>query len=346
MLQNMLGDLSETDLSETLEGLCRQHAHDPRAMRQAIRQVGDQWTEQLRELSQLGTQILGHLSELQQVTGAMRQRPAASLLNPMVAFVATLARSNGFDASLTTVGGEEEIDVTMLTTLRNAVQGYLQQRMSQPVHAPRRLHMTIRRQNEVVALTLDEDGKSIPTRELLAEVESHLQPHSGSAKLIQTPEGRHRLHLFLPVSMVVVEGMVVSAHQTRYIIPVGAIRTILQPDPSALLRVSAGGSENLWLRLNANEIIPVRDVSKARSATIGAAKTLSASQIFVVVSVAQSCVALPVDELLGQQLILSRPLRGVMAGLSGLSGVALLSRGDVAMVISPDSLCRPQALAG
>lgn len=162
----------------------------------------------------------------------------------------------------------------------------------------------------------------------------------GSVRLIRTPEGGHRLHVFLPVNLVVLEGMVVSARKTRYIVPVSAIRTILQPDPSAMLRVSGGeGGQSWWLRLNADELVPVQDFAGRAGAPGASIQPPPSGQIYVVLSVAQSCVALPVDELLGQQLVLSRPLRGVMSGLPGLSGVALLSRGDVAMVVSPDSIC-------
>ena len=49
-------------------------------------------------------------------------------------------------------------------------------------------------------------------------------------------------------------------------------------------------------------------------------------------------IAIPVDELVGQQLILLRPLRGVMARLPNLTGTALLAGGEVGMVLSASSL--------
>jgi two-component system chemotaxis sensor kinase CheA len=50
-------------------------------------------------------------------------------------------------------------------------------------------------------------------------------------------------------------------------------------------------------------------------------------------------VAIPVDDLVGQQLVLLRPLRGLMGRLRNISGMALLSGGDVGIVLSPRALC-------
>ena len=48
--------------------------------------------------------------------------------------------------------------------------------------------------------------------------------------------------------------------------------------------------------------------------------------------------ALPVDDLLGQQLVLLRPLRGVLRQMRNLNGIALLAGGEVGMVLSTNSL--------
>lgn len=339
MLQNMLGDLSNSDLSETLDSILRQYPDDRRAARQALRAVGDQLTEQLREVTQLGTQILGHLSELQQLTANLRTRAAATILRPLAAMVSTQARNNGFEAVLTTTGAEEALDVTMLHCLRSALQPFLQQRLAQPVQAPRRLHMAIRKQDDQVSIILDDDGAIPPAPEMVARMEVDILQQGGSVRVIRRPEGGFRLHLFVPINLVVLEGMVVEARQTKYVVPVSAIRSILQPDPAALVPVSGPEGKGWWLRLNKEELIPVQEISAGRAPSLACQRDPDLKQIYVILSLEENCVALPVDELLGQQLVLSRPLRGVMTGLQRVSGVALLSRGDVAMVLSPDSFC-------
>ncbi|MCH8466023.1 MAG: Hpt domain-containing protein [Roseinatronobacter sp.] len=341
MLQNMLGDLCEADLSETMDTILRQHGHDLRATRQALRATANQLTDQLREISQLGTQIMGHLSELQHLTAALRTRPADTILRPLTALVATQSRKNGFEALLTTTGGDEALDVRMLNTLRALLRPYLQARLSQPTKAPRRLHLAIRKLEDQVSAILQDDGSTTPAADHIAAMEEELSVHGGALRVIKRPEGGFRLHIFLPINLVVLDGMVVGAEGTRYVLPVNAIRSILQPEPSALIHVSDPAGQQIWLRLSSEELIPICDISghKPGRGTVRKHAADGKERIHVVLNLPNSCIAVPVDELLGQQLVLSRPLRGVMTGLSSISGVALLSRGDVAMVLSPGALC-------
>jgi chemotaxis protein histidine kinase CheA len=65
----------------------------------------------------------------------------------------------------------------------------------------------------------------------------------------------------------------------------------------------------------------------------------SRGKVHVVLGRAGQSVAIPVDDLVGQQLVLLRPLRGLMSRMRNVSGVALLSGGDVGVVLSPRALC-------
>lgn len=343
MLQNMLGDLSGSSLSETIDSVLHQHGGDASGARQALRAVGEQLDEQLREITQLGSQILGHISELQQLTANLRTRPAATVLRALAAIVATEARSNGFEAQLTTTGEHETLDVSMLDAMRTAMQHYLRERLSKPHQAPRRLHMMVRKMDDQVTVVLDDDGAIAPSPEILQRVEEEIRVQGGHLRLIDRPEGGFRLHVMLPISLIMLEGMVVGAERTRYIVPISAIRSILQPEPEAMVSVSGPEGRSWWLRLNADELIPVQNIASVKPRRDCARNKPDPDQIYIIVSLAENCVALPVDEVLGQQLVLSRPLRGVMSDLRRFSGVALLSRGDLAMVLSPDSFCAQTA---
>ena len=49
--------------------------------------------------------------------------------------------------------------------------------------------------------------------------------------------------------------------------------------------------------------------------------------------------------MVGQQLVLLRPLRGVLKRLRNLNGIALLAGGEVGMVLSTSALCGAEAAA-
>ncbi len=55
--------------------------------------------------------------------------------------------------------------------------------------------------------------------------------------------------------------------------------------------------------------------------------------LFVVVGKEGQRTALSVDELIGQQQVLIRPLQGYLSGIRGVMGCALLGSGDVGMVL-------------
>ena len=59
----------------------------------------------------------------------------------------------------------------------------------------------------------------------------------------------------------------------------------------------------------------------------------SIKNLFVIVGKNNQRMALSVDELIGQQQVLIRPLLGHLSGIRGVTGCALLGSGDVGMVL-------------
>ena len=55
--------------------------------------------------------------------------------------------------------------------------------------------------------------------------------------------------------------------------------------------------------------------------------------LFVVAGKSTRRIALSVDELVGQQMVLIRPLQGYLSGIRGVTGCALLGSGGVGMVL-------------
>ena len=68
--------------------------------------------------------------------------------------------------------------------------------------------------------------------------------------------------------------------------------------------------------------------------------------VYVVLGTQGRSVAVPVDELIGQQLVLLRPLRGVLSRVQNMTGIALLAGGDVGMVVSANMLCAANGFGG
>ena len=347
LVHGMLGELVETDLGEALDQVLRLHGHDPRQARLALRALADGMMERLRNLSQLETQLLGHMTELQQDTATLRARPADTVLRPLAAMFSAQARGQGSALAITMAGGEIALDVSILDLLKRLLRPLIQSRLAGASRPDRRLHIVVSRSDDHVSVTLDDNADDAPDPAQDQTITADLSRAGGHLRQVRLPGGGARLHLSLPMSLVVLEGMVVGAGGTRYVLPVDAIRTILQPDSASLFALQAGGGQQM-LRLSKDEVVMVRplpgntsmpDACPADTAATTAAEAAPASKVHVVLGRAGQSVAIPVDDLVGQHLVLLRPLRGLMARLRDISGVALLSGGDVGMVLSPRALC-------
>lgn len=374
LVHGMLGELVENDLADAMDQVLRLHGQDPRQARLALRGLADGMMERLRNLAQLETQLLGHMTELQQNTAQLRARPVETVLRPLTAMLSAQARGRGMAVTITTSGAEIALDVSILDMLKRVLRPLILSRLSDAVTTDRRLHLMVNRSDDHVSITLEDNADHDPDPAQMQLVTADLARAGGHLRQVRLPGGGARLHLSLPMSLVVLEGMVVGAGGTRYVLPVDSIRTILQPDAAALIDVAAGGGQQM-LRLSKDEVVLIRPLPAANATlcdhvdhpdhmnhadhvdhmdhmdhaglpsspatTMGPmADTVPAhGKVHVVLGRAGQSVAIPVDDLVGQQLVLLRPLRGLMSRLRNISGVALLSGGDVGMVLSPRALC-------
>ncbi len=349
MVHGMLNDLAENDMVESMDAILKAHDHNPRAASAALRALADRTMTRLRDLAQLETQLLGQMAELQQTTAALRARPVETVLRPMAALVETQSRRNGREARMTTSGSEMALDIALLDSLKRVLRPLVLARLAQGETAPRRLHLSINRNDDHLSVTLQDDSGAPPDTTAMHAIEAEITRAHGRIRHLALPGGGRRFHIVLPMSLVVLEGMVVGIGGTRYVLPVEAIRTILQPDPAKVVQISAQGDQR-WLRFSDDEIIAIKTLSPARgpkalsgSATAPAqgkaAPRGGQGNVHIILGQAGRSVAIPVDDLVGQQLVLLRPLRGLMSKVRNVTGVALLSGGEVGMVLSAGALC-------
>lgn len=334
MVHGIIGELAENDLTDAIDAAMRLHSQNARQAQVAVRSLAETVMGRLRELAQLETQLLGQMAELQRKTAELRSKPVETVLRPLAAMVATRSRSFGREAKLSVSGAEITLDISLLESLKSLLRPLLMARLGQQEVAPKRLHLTVRRSDDQLSVTMDDDGGDTPTGPEMETFEAELAKAGGDWRSVKLPVGGRRFHISVPMNLVVLEGMVVGAGGTRYVLPVEAIRTIIQPDPDTLFRVSAQGGQQ-WLRLSKDEVIAIR----ALPSDGASAETAPAHQVHIVLGQPGHSVAIPVDDLVGQQLVLLRPLRGLMSKVRNVSGVALLSGGEVGMVLSPPALC-------
>jgi two-component system chemotaxis sensor kinase CheA len=148
--------------------------------------------------------------------------------------------------------------------------------------------------------------------------------------------------LTLPLAMVVVEGMVVRVGEVQYVIPISIIQRIVREANDKIMQVSADSGRQM-LRLDVNDVLPIQFLSGGINYVVNQRQIDLADSalrhLFVVVANRQYRTAIAVDELVGQQQVLIRPLQGFLSGMKGVNGCALLASGDVGMLLDMNDLC-------
>lgn len=150
----------------------------------------------------------------------------------------------------------------------------------------------------------------------------------------------------------IVDGMVAQVAQTKYVIAVEDIEQIVHVDRAHVLTASASTAQQI-LKLPNGTLLPVFELGAAGGASASAhehrdtettlIKDGSAEEsacLFVIAKSNTGRVAFAVDELLGQQSVFVKPMQGYLSGVRSVSGCALLSCGDVGMVLDVDASVR------
>jgi chemotaxis protein histidine kinase CheA len=115
-----------------------------------------------------------------------------------------------------------------------------------------------------------------------------------------------------------------------------AIRRIVHLDLSSLIYLSADGC-NIQVKLGPERIVPIRffsESSESRSLILTPAEKASdVRYLFVVAENNGRQIALSIDEVVGEQLVIVRPMKGYLSSIPNVTGCALLSNGEIGMVL-------------
>lgn len=138
--------------------------------------------------------------------------------------------------------------------------------------------------------------------------------------------------IHLPLTLAITDGMLVRVGDERYIISTLSIRTSFRPEPEMLSTV-AGRGEMVMLH---GEVIPVVRLHEA-FAVAGATPEL-VEGLLVVVGEGRHRYALMVDELLGQQQFVAKPLGEGIQAVPGIAGGAILGDGRIGLILDQGEL--------
>nr|MBC8422802.1 chemotaxis protein CheA [bacterium] len=165
-------------------------------------------------------------------------------------------------------------------------------------------------------------------------VRRNIEKLRGSVE-ITSEKGRGSVFSFkLPLTLAIIEGMVFTVGGERYIVPTQNVVRLVRPAPDDYTTVLHKGE---LLRFE-GEIIPLIRLHEVFGVT-GARETFDEA-VVLVAECGGRRVGLLSDELVGQQQIVIKNLGEQVQGTVGLAGGAIMSDGNVALILDIEGLAR------
>ncbi len=163
-------------------------------------------------------------------------------------------------------------------------------------------------------------------------VRKNVQALRGQVDIASTLGAGSLFTVRLPLTMAIIDAMVVHVSRERYLLPIVSVEQSFRPKAGAMSTV-VGKGEMVRLR---NELLPVLRLHKLFGLT-GAVEDASAGLMIVVQASGGRC-AILVDELLGQQQVVIKSLGRSLANVPGVAGAAILGDGRVGLILEPAAL--------
>ena len=136
--------------------------------------------------------------------------------------------------------------------------------------------------------------------------------------------------LRLPLTLAIIDALVVGLDGGRYIVPLSAVKEVLRPSEEMIHTVE-GRHEMVMIRERLFPLFRLATLLNLESA----AKSVSEG-ILITIEAQSGTYCLAVDELLGKSEVVIKSLGDLMPRATGISGGAVLGDGRIGLIIDPD----------
>ena len=164
-------------------------------------------------------------------------------------------------------------------------------------------------------------------------VRAKVEQLGGSLAIRSRPGRGTEFVLSLPLTLAIIQALLVRSSGHTYAIPLGAVTEVLAYEDLPV------GTVDLHpvLTLRDGRVVPL-DTLDAVVGLDEEQRSPIRSRNIVLLEWGESARAIGVDGLVGRQEIVIKPLSGIFAGVSGLSGATVLGDGSVALILDPRAL--------
>lgn len=163
-------------------------------------------------------------------------------------------------------------------------------------------------------------------------VRKQIQKLRGRVDVRSTPGQGSTFVLRLPLTLAIIDGLVIGLGAERFIVPIATVREVLRPTDEMIFTVEAR-EEMAMVR---DSLLPLIRLHrwlgvKPRSENLS-------EGILIVVESHGKAYCLAVDELLGKQEVVIKSLGDLMQNVPGIAGGAILGDGRVGLILDPDAI--------
>jgi len=163
-------------------------------------------------------------------------------------------------------------------------------------------------------------------------VKRNIEALRGRVAISSTPGAGTKFRVVLPLTLAIIDGMLVACGDERYILPTLSIVESVQPGPGTLVTL-AGVHEMINLR---GELLPL--VRMDRLFDVAGAERDPIRALVVVVEGMGRRVGLLVDEVVTQQQVVIKSLGRGIGATRFVSGAAILSDGRVGLILNVEEI--------
>lgn len=163
-------------------------------------------------------------------------------------------------------------------------------------------------------------------------VRTAIESVRGKVEISSTPNQGSTFLIILPLTLAIIDGMIVRSSEKIFIIPTLCIIESFRPAED---EVHVAGSKEEFVQLR-SELLPI--IRLNRVLELDAQKPNAWESTLVCIENQKGKFALLVDELVGRQQVVIKTLGEFFAKTEGVSGGAVMGNGEVALILNVEEL--------